>query len=66
MLLADGVGAGPLPYIVTAAEVRRRKRRIIVFVLGSVLLLIGVLTGAYLFLPPLDLMIAKAGGGLFR
>ena len=56
----------PIPYIVTAAEVRRRKRRIIVFILGSVLLLIGVLTGAYLFLPPLDLMIAKARVGLFR
>ena len=55
-----------IPYIVTAAEVRRRKRRIIVFILGSVLLLIGVLTGAYLFLPPLDLMIAKARVGLFR
>jgi uncharacterized protein involved in exopolysaccharide biosynthesis len=55
-----------IPYIVTAAEVRRRKRRIIVFVLGSVLLLIGLLIGAYLFLPPLDLMIAKARVGLFR
>jgi hypothetical protein len=56
----------PIPYIVTAAEVRRRKRRIIVFILGSVLLLIGLLIGAYLFLPPLDLMIAKARVGLFR
>src|SRR3981081_4314297 len=55
-----------IPYIVTAAEVRRRKRRIIVFILGSVLLLIGLLIRAYLFLPPLDLMIAKAGVGLFR
>ena len=56
----------PIPYIVTAAEVRRRKRRIIVLILGSVLLLIGVLTAAYLILPPLDLMIAKARVGLFR
>jgi uncharacterized protein involved in exopolysaccharide biosynthesis len=55
-----------IPYIVTAAEVRRRKRRIIVFILGSVLVLIGLLIGAYLFLPPLDLMIAKARVGLFR
>jgi uncharacterized protein involved in exopolysaccharide biosynthesis len=56
----------PIPYILTAAEVRRRKRRIIVLILGSVLLLIGVLTAAYLILPPLDLMIAKARVGLFR
>jgi uncharacterized protein involved in exopolysaccharide biosynthesis len=55
-----------IPYIVTAAEVRQRKRRMILTVLGSVLLLAGVLVGAYFFLPPLDLVIAKARVGLFR
>ena len=55
-----------IPYIVTAAEVRRQKRRVILLVLCSVILLAGVVIGAYLFLPPLDLMIAKARVGLFR
>lgn len=55
-----------IPYIITAAEVRRRKRRRIMLVVGSVLLLAGLLIGAYLFLPPLDLVIAKARVGLFR
>jgi uncharacterized protein involved in exopolysaccharide biosynthesis len=55
-----------IPYIVTSAEVRRRKRRMILFALVSVLLVAGVLVGAYFFLPPLDLIIAKARVGLFR
>jgi uncharacterized protein involved in exopolysaccharide biosynthesis len=55
-----------IPYILTAAEVRRRKRRIIVLVVGFAIVTIGVLVGAYLFLPPIDLMIAKLRVGLFR
>jgi uncharacterized protein involved in exopolysaccharide biosynthesis len=55
-----------IPYIVTTAEVRRRKRRIALLMLGSVTILIGILIGAYLFLPALDLIIAKARVGLFR
>jgi protein tyrosine kinase modulator len=55
-----------IPYIATAAEERRQKRRIVIAVAGALLLLTGVLIGAYLFLPPLDLLIAKARVGLFR
>ena len=55
-----------IPYIVTVAEERRRKRRIAFLTLVSVTVLIGLLIGAYRFLPPLDLMIAKARVGLFR
>jgi uncharacterized protein involved in exopolysaccharide biosynthesis len=55
-----------IPYIVTAAELRRRRRRIILLVLAAVVLLIGFLTLAYFFLPPIDLIIAKARVGLFK
>jgi hypothetical protein len=55
-----------IPYIVTAAELRRRRRRMILFILITILFLIGLLVLAYLFLPPLDLMIAKARVGLFK
>jgi uncharacterized protein involved in exopolysaccharide biosynthesis len=55
-----------IPYIVTAAEGRRRRRRIAFLILGSVTVLIGMLIAAYFFLPPLDLMLAKARVGLFR
>ena len=55
-----------IPYIVTTAEVRRRKRRMLLFALIAALLIAGMLVGAYLFLPPLDLMIAKARVGLFK
>jgi len=55
-----------IPYILTTAEVRRRKRRIVFLVVGFAIVTIGVLIGAYFFLPPLDLMIAKARVGLFR
>jgi uncharacterized protein involved in exopolysaccharide biosynthesis len=55
-----------IPYIVTLAELRRRKLRIILAVLVGILVLAGTLVAAYYFLPPLDLMIAKARVGLFR
>jgi uncharacterized protein involved in exopolysaccharide biosynthesis len=55
-----------IPYIVTAAEGRRRRRRIAFLILGSVTVLIGMLIAAYFFLPPLDLILAKARVGLFR
>jgi len=56
----------PIPYIATKAELRRQKHRRIaslVLVLGLVVALLG---GAYFFMPPLDLMLAKARAGLFR
>jgi uncharacterized protein involved in exopolysaccharide biosynthesis len=55
-----------IPYIVTNAELRRHKRHRILFIVGLLVVLVGALAGAYLFLPPLDLMIAKARVGLFR
>jgi protein tyrosine kinase modulator len=55
-----------IPYIVTNAELQRHKRRRILFIVGLLFVLAGALAGAYLFLPPLDLMLAKARVGLFR
>ncbi len=55
-----------IPYIVTTSETRRRKVRMIVGIVCSVLLIGAVLVGAYFFLPPLDLVVAKARVGLFR
>ena len=55
-----------IPYIITAAEVRRKKRRIILAVLACILILAGALVAAYFFLPPLDLLFARARVGLFR
>jgi uncharacterized protein involved in exopolysaccharide biosynthesis len=55
-----------IPYITTQTELRRRKRRMILLVVMATVVLIGCLVAAYLFLPPLDLMIAKARVGLFR
>src|SRR5262249_32169639 len=55
-----------IPYIVTAAELRGKKRRAYA-ILGAVVLVLAALSiTAYLFLPPLDLLIAKARVGLFR
>jgi uncharacterized protein involved in exopolysaccharide biosynthesis len=55
-----------IPYITTSSETRRRKRRIILAVLVCFIVLVGALVAGYFFLPPLDLMIAKARVGLFR
>ena len=55
-----------IPYIVTNTELRQKKRRRILLLLGFVILLSGALIGGYLFMPPLDLVIAKARVGLFR
>ena len=55
-----------IPYIITTAEARRRKRLTVMLLLGSITLLAGVVIVTYFFLPPLDLMIAKARVGLFR
>ena len=64
--VVDGQLIVSIPYITTAAELRARRRRIFAFVGAFALVLIGLLIVAYLFLPPLDLMIAKARVGLFR
>ena len=55
-----------IPYITTISELQWRKRRIALGVIISVSVLIAVLLAAYLFMPPLDLIIAKARVGLYR
>ncbi len=55
-----------IPYIVTTAELQRRKVRMTVGIICSILLIGAVLIGVYFFLPPLDLVLAKARVGLFR
>lgn len=55
-----------IPYILTKAEVRRRKRRTVLLVLSFAIITIGALVGSYFFLPPIDLLVAKARVGLFR
>jgi uncharacterized protein involved in exopolysaccharide biosynthesis len=55
-----------IPYIVTTTELRQRRRRVILASFAAGLLLTGILIGTYFFMPPLDLMIAKARVGLFR
>jgi len=64
--VVDGQLIVSIPYITTATELRARRRRIFVFVGAFALVVIGLLIVAYLFLPPLDLIVAKARVGLFR
>jgi uncharacterized protein involved in exopolysaccharide biosynthesis len=54
-----------IPYITTAAELHRRKRRVVWTIVILVAIVVSAMIGAYLLLP-LDLMIAKAQVGLFR
>lgn len=56
----------PIPYIATKAELRRQKRRRFAMVVLAVVAVITLLGGAYSFMPPLDLILAKARAGLFR
>ena len=55
-----------IPYITTQAEQRLQKRRIVILISVAAVALIVVVAGTYFFMPPLDLMIAKARVGLFR
>ncbi|ANW00435.1 sugar transporter [Bradyrhizobium icense] len=64
--VVDGQLIISIPYITTAAELRAQRRRIFAFLGVFALVVIGLLIVAYLFLPPLDLLIAKARVGLFR
>lgn len=64
--VVDGHLIVSIPYITTVAELRAQRRRAYFVLGGGTLVLIGVLVAAYLFLPPLDLLIAKARVGLFR
>ena len=55
-----------IPYITTKAELRRKRLRMVLLFTGAVVILVGALVAGYFFLPPLDLIIAKARVGLFR
>jgi hypothetical protein len=55
-----------IPYITTQAELQRQKLRTTVLIGVALALFVVVLGVAYLFMPPLDLMIAKARVGLFK
>jgi uncharacterized protein involved in exopolysaccharide biosynthesis len=64
--VVDGQLIISIPYISTAAETRARRQRILISLGAFALVAVGLLVVVYLFLPPLDLMIAKARVGLFR
>jgi len=55
-----------VPYIYTHGELRQRKKKFWLVLATIVVLLAVGAAVAYWFLPPLDLMIAKAQVGLFR
>ena len=55
-----------IPYITTAAELRRRRLRVCLLIGLAVIGVLGAVAAAYFLLPPLDLIIAKARVGLFR
>jgi hypothetical protein len=64
--LVDSQLVVSIPYITTKVELRRRKLRIVWMIISLVLAIGLAAVIAYLFLPPLDLIIAKARVGLFR
>jgi uncharacterized protein involved in exopolysaccharide biosynthesis len=55
-----------IPYITTVKELRQKKRRIVLWLFGLFLILVMAGIAVDLFLPPLDLLFAKARVGLFR
>jgi hypothetical protein len=55
-----------VPYIYTQSELQRRKRKFWLALATVVLLFAVGSAAAYWFLPPLDLIIAKARVGIFR
>jgi uncharacterized protein involved in exopolysaccharide biosynthesis len=64
--VVDGRLIVSIPYITTATELRAGRRRTFALLGALAFVVIGLSIVAYLFLPPLDLMIAKARVGLFR
>jgi uncharacterized protein involved in exopolysaccharide biosynthesis len=55
-----------IPYIPTQAELRWQKRRTVTLIGIAAAVLIGAVIVGYFFMPPLDLVIAKARVGLFK
>lgn len=66
LAVVDGQLIVSIPYIVTAAELQAQKRRLYITLGAISIVLLALLVASYLFLPPLDLLIAKARVGLFR
>jgi hypothetical protein len=64
--LVDSQLVVSIPYITTKSELHRRTLHILSTVVCLVVLLSLAAVVAYFFLPPLDLIIAKARVGLFR
>jgi uncharacterized protein involved in exopolysaccharide biosynthesis len=64
--LVDSQLVVSIPYITTKGELRRRKLRIMLMLAAMLIVVILAAITAYLFLPPWDLVIAKARVGLFR
>ncbi|HUO00973.1 MAG TPA: sugar transporter [Bradyrhizobium sp.] len=55
-----------IPYITTKAELRSQKLRLRLAIAIGLAIFVGALVAAYLFMPPLDLIIAKARVGIFK
>jgi uncharacterized protein involved in exopolysaccharide biosynthesis len=55
-----------VPYIYTRSELKRRKNRVWVVLATVLVVLVAGAAVVYWFLPPLDLIIAKARVGIFR
>jgi protein tyrosine kinase modulator len=55
-----------IPYITTQAELNWRRRRTLLLIGVGIALATSLVIATYFFMPPLDLMIAKARVGLFR
>ena len=64
--LIDSVLVVSIPYITTNAELRRRKVRSWLIVFGLIAVTVLAIVVAYPFLPPLDLIIAKAQLHIFQ
>lgn len=55
-----------IPYISTRAELHKQRRRFRFLMIAGACLVVAVVLAGYLYMPPLDLVIAKARVGLFR
>jgi len=55
-----------IPYITTEAELNWNKRRMFLLTVVAATLLVSGIIAVYVFMPPLDLIIAKARVGLFK
>jgi uncharacterized protein involved in exopolysaccharide biosynthesis len=55
-----------IPFIATHAELHQQRRRTKLWIGVAVALVLVAIVATYLFMPPLDLMIAKARVGLFK